>query len=425
MSNSGLRRGLIYGACSRSATAALAFAVVLAMAVVAPPSARAQTFTLLYSFQGPPLDGMTPQGELIFDKLGNLYGTTWSGGSSANGTVFELDTTGNETTLYSFTGMAGDGAQPVGEIARYAGNIYGITQYGGGTDCNSKGCGTIFELSGGREIVLHSFTDSEGHFPNGGLTLDGSGNLYGATLFGASGTPPPACGGQGCGIVFEVSHGQERVVYNFSGSPDGVGPSGKLVSDGLGNLFGTTAFGGSFNEGAVFELSPNLDGTWTERLLHSFTGKRGGGEPFAGLVRDAKGNLYGTTASGGKLNLGCCGVVFKLKQNPEGTWTELVLHTFGETANDGQFPNGSLVRDRHGNLYGVTNGGGVSDSGVVFEIDADGNEKVLHAFSGPDGANPGAGLTMDASGNLYGTTQGGGAGCAGTGGCGIVFKITP
>jgi len=149
---------------------------------------------------------------------------------------------------------------------------------------------------------------------------------------------------------------------------------------------------------------------------------------------DAKGNLYGTTQQGGHFTgLGACrfgcGVVFKLAENPDGTWTERVLHIFGDTSDDGQYPLGNLVRDKHGNLYGVTNAGGASGLGIVFEVDDAGQEKVLHTFTGAptDGASPGAGLIVDASGNLYGTTYSGGSGCAGVyaDGCGTVFKITP
>jgi uncharacterized repeat protein (TIGR03803 family) len=229
--------------------------------------------------------------------------------------------------------------------------------------------------------------------------------------------------------VFELSQGHETVLYSFSGNPDGAYPE-KLTLDHSGNLYGTTVGGGAFDHGTVFELSPNVDGTWTEQVLYSFTGKEDGAWPYSGVIVDAKGSLYGTTWGGGLSAAVCaCGVVFKLKQNPDGTWSEHVLHSFGSTAADGQRPYGGLVRDKQGNLYGVTlGGGGASGWGTVFELDSAGNEKVLHVFTGAPtgGAEPAAGLIMDASGNLYGTTSGGGHGGKKCGsGCGTVFKITP
>jgi len=442
MKNSGQHRDWISRARSRSVTIAFAFVVVFAGSVVGTPSAQAQTFTLLHSFQGPTQDGVYPAGELTFDKSGNLYGTTLSGGSSAAGvgTVFKLDTSGKETVLYNFTGTAGDGSQPAGTIVRYGGNIYGTTYYGGAGDCPalSGGCGTVFELSRGTETVLHSFAGDGGYLPIGGLTRDESGNLYGTTAVGSKGALPPACGNQGCGIVFEVSKGQETVLYSFIGRPDGTNPQVSLILDGLGNLFGTTRFGGKWGQGTVFELSPNLDGTWTEHLLYSFTGGRDGAQPAA-IVMDVKGNLYGTGRLGGHITQAgnCkqigCGVVFKMVQNANGTWTERVLRFFGDTVGDGQQPFGNLVRDKRGNLYGVTTYGGLNGLGTVFKVDATGQEMVLHTFTGgpTDGAKPTAGLAMDASGSLYGTTFSGGDGPAavcGTGvprGCGTVFKITP
>lgn len=292
--------GRISKAPSRPVTALLTIAVTLVGVVLATPFAQAQTFTLLHSFQGPPLDGWSPNGELIFDGSGNLYGTTIFGGNgtgygAGSGAVFEVDASSRETIVYSFTGTAGDGEFPEGPLVRYAGNIYGTTPGGGGSDCiNFGGCGTIFEVSQGNETVVHTFTGLGGQYPLEGLARDASGNLYGTTSAGTSETPPPACGGQGCGTVFEMSQGQEIVLYSFGGMPDAATPTtGRLIMDRLGNLYGT-ASGGEFDGGTVFELSPNSDGTWTERLLYSFRGKSDGAVP-AGLVMDAKGSLYGTT----------------------------------------------------------------------------------------------------------------------------------
>jgi uncharacterized repeat protein (TIGR03803 family) len=433
MRNSQKSRRWMSSTRSRSVIATLASAVVCATASIATPSAHAQTYTVLYSFQGAPQDGGVSQGKLVLDRLGNLYGTTWSGGSNSLGTLFELDPSGNETVLYTFTGAAGDGASPQGQIVRSGGNIYGTTTYGGGGGCPiAGGCGTVFEVNSGKATVLHSFAGAEGNYPSGGLVRDPSGNLYGTTTYGCYGTAQQGCrGGNGSGTVFRISQGQETVLYSFTGMRDGGNPQGALVLDRSGNLYGVTEFGGAFGHGTVFELSPNSDGTWKERVLHSFFGGPGNGaEPFAGLVMDVKGSLYGTTAFGGTITSSCqlgCGVVFKLKQN-SGHWTERLLYRFAGPPGDGQFPAGSLVRDKQGHLYGITNQGGSSGEGIVFEVDALGQEQVLHTFTGgpAEGAFPFSGLTMDTSGNLYGTTQaGGGAAACDPYGCGTVFKITP
>jgi uncharacterized repeat protein (TIGR03803 family) len=428
MKNRKQNRSWISRACSRPLAAALTFASVLLTLVVATPSAQAQTFTVLYNFQIPSL----PQGELAVDSAGNVYGTTKYGGSANLGTLFEVDASGKETVLYNFTGSAGgDGLFPTGPIVRYAGNIYGTTQGGGAADCSDHGgCGTIFELSRGKETILYSFTKLEGNSPQG-LVRDQSGNFYGTTNIGGLGTPSPACGKLGCGAVFKLSQGVESVLYSFGGYPDGQSPNGKLFVAASGNLYGTTQQGGAFSSGTVFELSPNSDGSWSEKVLYSFHGTRDGKKPWGGVVMDAKGNIYGNTIIGGlSTRYGgtpCsngCGVVFKLKENADGTWTERVLYRFGGVAGDGNGPIGDLVLDREGNLYGATVGGGVNANGTVFEVDGADNEKLLRALSFSDGVGPQSGLTLDTSGNLYGTTPEGGS-CAFSNGCGTVFKITP
>jgi uncharacterized repeat protein (TIGR03803 family) len=415
----------------RSGIVALALAVALSTVMAATPSAQAQTFTVLYAFQGPHFDGASPGGELIFDRLGNIYGTTRSEGRGGAGTVFKLDSSGKETVLYNFGEETADGAGPTGALVRYAGNIYGTTVEGGRGCAPTFGCGTVFELTHlniHRNWTIHSFAGFDGNGPNGLISAeDRSGNLYGTTRLGGAGT---GCDTSGCGTVFEVSQGQAAVLYNFSGTPDAASPVGSLIVDRLGNIYGTTIQGGTFNQGSVFELSPNSDGTWTEHVLYSFTG-RDGAQPYSGVIMDVKGALFGATRFGGHSGRSCegCGVVFKLVQNPDGSWTERILHNFDETRGDGIQPVGNIVRDKQGNIYGVTVLGGTKGKGVVFKVDAEGQETVLHSFTGNrgDGNQPGAGLTMDESGNLYGTTLYGGDGCPQvTGiGCGTVFKITP
>ena len=385
----------------RAASVALALAVALVQIFVATPSAEAQadvTFTLLYSFKGG-TDGDAPVAGLLRDAAGNLYGTTFYGGTSSNGTVFKLDATGTETVLYSFTGGA-DGGNPQGGLIRdAAGNFYGTTYYGGIPTCQ---CGTVFKLdTTGTETVLHSFTGTDGASPQAGLLRDASGNLYGTTSNG---------GAVYDGTVFKVdTTGAETVLHSFAGGNDGWGPHAGLLRDAAGNLYGTTPYGGLPGSGTVFKL----DSTGAKTVLHNFFDHPDGKSPWAGLVGDAAGELYGTTQYGGTYGKG---TVFKLDKAGRGT----MLHSF--SGPDGATPSAGLILDRAGNLYGTTYAGGASDEGTVFKLDTAGNLTLLHAFHGGrgDGMNPQAGLVRDAAGNLYGTTPSGGAFNKGT-----VFKLSP
>jgi len=408
---------------------------VLVLATGAATRAQAQTFTVLHSFTNSP-DGAFPFAGLLRDAAGNLYSTTASGGVSGFGTVFKLDPAGNETVLHSFTGSP-DGAFPnAGLVMDPAGNLYGTTSQGGsGSGCGfSFGCGTVFKLDpAGNETILYSFKGgSDGESPVAGLIMDVAGNLYGTTADGGSG------GGCsfGCGTVFKLDPaGNFTVLHSFTGSPgDGGRPVAGLIMDTAGNLYGTTAEGGSgtctvivvpvSGCGTVFKLDP----AGNEMLLHSFTGGSDGTQPLAALIFDQAGNLYGTTEEGGSgtctvINgVSGCGTVFKL--DPSGN--ETVLHTF-TGGNDGAAPLFvGLIMDIAGNLYGTTQVGGGSSNcsvgcGTVFKLDTSGNETVLHSFTGSpgDGAIPRATLIMDKAGNLYSTTSNGGAS-----GFGTVFKLT-
>jgi uncharacterized repeat protein (TIGR03803 family) len=280
-------------------------------------------------------DGSGPFGTLIQDEDGNLYGTTFGGGANNFGTVFRVDPQGNETVLHSFTGPPTDGAFPQGTLLRdEAGNLYGTTFEGGsfgGSNCGSEGCGTVFKID---------------------------------------------------------SNNNETVIYNFTGGADGSKIYAGVVADAQGNLYGTAAAGGvgpCFQGcGVVFQLTPSQNGSWTETTLHTFTGGADGGTPYGGLLRDAQGNLYGTTNIGGNAS-------------------------------------GSLC------LFN-----GIDFCGVVFKLDSSNNETVLWNFTGgQDGDAPVFGsLVMDEHGNLYGTTEYGGdlsatnPFCFGLG-CGVVFKLTP
>lgn len=391
---------------------AMAFAILLAV-VALPPSAQGQTFTVLYSFHGG-TDGQGPNGGVVRDNAGNLYGTTSKGGAFSNGTVFQLDTTGQETVLYTFTGGV-DGAIPLAGLIRdAAGNLYGTTEAGGDLTCNSGvGCGTVFKLdTTGKETVLHSFTDKDGTSPIAGVIRDAAGNLYGTT---------PQGGPFSSGTVFKLDKtGKETVLYTFTGGmggKDGSYPDGALILDAAGNLYGTTQLGGNYSFGTVFKV----DSTGKETVLYRFYGGSNGLNPVGGLIMDKAGDLYGATEGGG---LSFDGTVFKLSP----VSSKPVLHSFAGGA-DGSLPVAGVIADTAGTLYGTTQYGGTSNLGTVFKLDKTGKETVLYSFpGGADGASPVAGLVRDAAGNLYGTAYfGGDSGslCSGVGGCGVVFKIAP
>jgi uncharacterized repeat protein (TIGR03803 family) len=372
-------------------------------------SVQAQTFSVLYSFTDG-ADGGIPTTGVILDSAGNLYGTTSEGGLGrfdcpfGCGTVFKLDTAGNETVLHSFGETRTDGQTPFyGYLFRdSAGNLYGTT-YAGGADGN----GTIFRVSPtGKETVVSFSGGANGGFPYAGLIPDAAGNAYGTTYGRGTGCLP-----YGCGTVFKVNRaGKVTVLHNFTNVPDGAYPYAGLARDSAGNLYGTTLEGGANGQGAVFKVSS----TGQETVLYSFCSQPNcadGAYPYAGLARDSAGNLYGTTLEDGANGQG---TVFEL--NPT-TGQETVLYSFTGGA-DGGLPWAGVVRDSAGNLYGTTVLGGTYQEGTVFEMNTTGQETVLYSFSGAeDGCEPFAGLTLDSLGNLYGASS-----YCGTGGS--VFKIS-
>jgi uncharacterized repeat protein (TIGR03803 family) len=329
----------------------------------------------LHSFKGG--NGRSPYSGLLRDTSGNLFGTTLYGGKNdctdGCGTVYELDKTGEkETVLHKFTGPP-DGWGPEALLAQdRAGNLYGTTYMGG-----TGSLGTVFKIDRtGKETVLYNFTGySDGGYPYPGVTLDSAGNLYGVTFGGGSGF-----GSNGEGVVFKVdTSGNETVICTFGGGTDGAQPDSVLLFDSQGNLYGTTENGGTgcggTGCGVVFKLSPQSRGGWAESVLYEFCslsdcadGEEPGGGP---LVMDHAGNLYGTTYFGGayqNCNGDACGVVFKLDK----TGKETVLHSF-TGGSDGAFPIAGVVMDNHGNLYGTTESGGAScytnyTCGVVFKL---------------------------------------------------------
>jgi uncharacterized repeat protein (TIGR03803 family) len=418
----------------RSKTVAVGLAT-LAVLVVAAVSAAAQEEKVLRSFIMDGQDAAEPYAGVIFDKAGNLYGTTRVGGTSEAGAVYELKRSAGggwtESLLHSFIVGTTDGRSPHGGLVIDAsGNLYGPTSYGGAHDD-----GTVFELSpaadgGWTETVLHSFNIStDGYQPIASLIFDGMGNLYGTASGGGTGTN---CGKVGCGTVFELSPQSgggwiETTVHNFTNNGrDGTYPNG-LIFDAKGNLFGTSVQGGRYNDGVVFELSPQAGG-WTESILHSFDyNGTDGYYPNAGVILDSLGNLYGTTYQGGAYSGGGGGggTAFELTAAAGGTWTEKILYSFNNLSAGPYYPVAGLALDSSGNLYGTTEAGGTYGWGTVFELRHAGGgtwtERTLHSFddNGKDGLGPLAGVVLDAFDNLYGTTSGGGA----RGGAGTAFEI--
>jgi uncharacterized repeat protein (TIGR03803 family) len=401
------------------AVSALAVACALVPALVAPQQAHGEKFKVLYTFPGG-TDGAIPAGKLILDASGNLYGTTeyTRADYTGYGTIFKLDPAGQHTVLYTFSGKT-DGAWPYGGLLLDAsGNLYGTTTEGGYPSCGGDGCGVVFKLDpSGNETVLYQFQGgSDGGDPNGDLVGDQKGNLYGTAYWAPYGGP---------GNVFKVDEkGNETVLHEFQGLPDGASPLAGMFRDKDGNLLSTTIAGGGgpcFGGcGTVFKLSKSGKQT----IVYRFLATPDGAFPYAGLIPDAAGNFYGTTYNGGDpacndLGPGC-GTVFEVSK----AGRERVLHRFHQTQKEG-YPWGGLVRDASGNLYGTTAGdllfGQATMYGSVFKLDPQGKETVLHTFTGgTDGCAPIASLTLDSAGNLYGTASG-----CGANGVGVVFEITP
>jgi uncharacterized repeat protein (TIGR03803 family) len=385
-------------------------------------AASAQTFSVFYTFDF--TDGSSPNGSLILDSAGNLYGTTQFGGSSNRGVVFKLNPQGQETILYSFTGST-DGGIPIGRLlADSKGNLYGITSLGGDATCS---CGTVFKLAKtGKLKVLHAFKGGTDGAQNQGQAELGlvmvNGDLYGSASFGGV----SGCDGSlGCGVLFKVTPaGKETVLYSFTGQSDGAFPQ-DLIADAAGNIYGAT--GGSYapgNGGTLFEL----DTAGTLTTIYTFPEGAKGTSPRWSLFQNSEGAFYGVTQFGGDtstcaISSAGCGVAFSLSA----TGKERVLHTFGKTAKDGEEPSGGLL-DAAGNFYGSTFYGGIVNStctfgcGIVYEYSAKGKYSVIYKFTGADdGFNPSGALAEDSSGNLYGAVLFGGSG----NGNGIIYKITP
>jgi uncharacterized repeat protein (TIGR03803 family) len=415
----------------------LILSVALAFAITSAANAGGRDFepgakwneTVLHKFTGGS-DGGPPLGGLIMGSAGNLYGDTlYGGGNCSCGTVFKLAPGGALTVLYEFQGGT-DGSFPEGGlISDSQGNLYGTTESGGNSTNCGFGCGTVFEVTPtGKETVLYNFqAGDDGAFPAGGLMMDESGNLYGTTRYGGGNNA--ACGSGGAGTAFELKpNGQESVLHAFGSGSDGACPVAGLIRDGNGNLYGTTEYGGgsancadNLGCGTVFKIAS--DGT--ESALYAFQNGADGADPTSSLLLDNVGNLYGTTdESSDQFE----GVIFRIA--PDGM--ETVLHTFRGGKKDGSEPFGGVTMDANGDLFGATSAGGCavrsccpSDGGcgTVFELPAKGRETILYTFRGVRGVRPQGALLLGAQGQLYGTTQMGGT-KKGNGG-GVVFELQP
>ncbi len=424
----------------------LVLAIVFGLAIIAATStAQAQSYTVIHNFQGG-ADGDEPNYGLTIDASGNLFGTTFSG-DFGTGTVYMLSPGSSGwdlTPLYMFSGGS-DGAAPYAAVIFGPdGSLYGTTGFGGVpgpcmTGGGFTGCGTVFNLKNPAlqnsrtpsgfwtETVLYNFTGaSDGANPYGArLIFDPAGNLYGTAFNGGGGS----CSGSpnGCGVIYELTPSNggwtQSVIYTFSGGNDGAHPWAGLILDQSGNLYGTTSGGGAYGYGTVYELTPSGSG-WALKTLYSFENQQDGGQPYAGLIFDPAGNLYGATTTGGT---GDGGTVFEL--TPSGSsWTFQTLYPF--TGSSGQLtggPTASLVMDSGGNLYGATAGDGAYSKGAVFKLTQSNGGWTytsLYDFTGgDDGRTPRGNLVFDKYGNLYGTATGG-PDLPGCNGCGVVFEIT-
>ena len=430
MVSPGQHRTRIFRTSLRAAAAGLALAIMFLLTVGATEAVQAQTYQVIHNFTGG-VDGQEPNFGLTIDAAGNLYGTTFEG-DTGTGTAYKLvhrSTGWALTPLYVFT-IASKGVIPYSTLViGRDGKLYGTTAFGGIGPClayGHTGCGTVFTLQNPVtfchtsycpwiETPLYKFSGgADGSNPYGGaLVFDQAGNIYGTTYGG----------GTGSGVVYKLtpagSGWTESVLYTFAGGSDGASPWAGVTLDQAGNLYGTTAAGGAFGGGTVYELSPSGSG-WTKRTLHSFQQQQDGGNPYAGVILDPAGNLYGATQYGGS---GGGGTVFEMSPSGD-SWIFTTLYSFiGSGGGHAKGPVADLVMDAGGNLYGTTGGDGTYRFGSVFKLTPEGGGWTytsLHDFTGgSDGLLPRSNLVFDGSGNLYSTAYGG------VDGNGVVFQITP
>ena len=382
-----------------------------AVFILSLTTATAATTNVIFSFEED--GGEYADTDLEADGAGNIYGTTVLGGDFGSGTVFRLSPTSNgwvHTVLYSFTGGA-DGGEPYkGVTLDREGNLYGTAVTGGSGSCEG-GCGVVYKLtktnSGGTwaQTVIHAFTGGDdGSGPGARVTVDRSGNVYGMT---------PTGGAYGLGTIYKIHQVQGgtwtlKVIHAFTGGADGAtGSAGRMILRN-GHLYGAATSGGTYGSGVVFELTPRGVGEWDFRTIYSFKGQPDGSFPYGALLFDSLGNIYGTTYYGGANNIGA---VYKLFPRAIGEWKENLLYSFQGGA-DGNSPISNLVFGGAGNLFGTTSEGGLG-SGTIFKLSPVGGgqwiEGVVHLFEGPpDGAFAYNGMVVDRFGNFYGATVHGG-----------------
>lgn len=411
---------------SRLASSSM-FSLFLTMLLLAASATlSAQTGATLYTFTGTP-DGAWPEGGLTVGPDGAFYGPTQYGGANTFGTVFRVSQTNgtwSESIIYSFADV-NDGAGPIGPITfDAAGNIYGTTAFGMPYEK-----GTVFKLSPGANgwtpTLLYGFTGgADGNQPETGVTFDKAGNIYGTTYFG----------GTGYGVLYKLAPNadgswSESVIHTFGAyTGDALFPSSGVLIDAAGNLYGAAYEGGANFKGAIYQFSPNADGSWTENILYSFTGKADGAAPNS-LIFDKLGNLYGSAGGGGirtgvcDTGVGGCGTIFRLAPSAGGTYTLNRLYSFDGTT--GETPT-HLAFDSAGNLYGTTQNGGANNSGVTFELKRGSTGQrwtysTLYQFGGTTntGIEP-SGIIVNKD-HLYGTTISTETCYL----CGTVWEVTP
>jgi uncharacterized repeat protein (TIGR03803 family) len=431
----------IFDVCLRTRPIGLIAGTVLFVALAIAYPAQAQTFRVLHTFTG--ADGGNPAAGLTIDRGGNLYGTTENGGNyncapnSGCGTVFKLSLRGSNwlfSELYDFAGGNDEGFPEARVIFGPDGSLYGTNGAPGSDGFD----GTVFNLRPPAtfcrsvscpwtETVLFKFDFGTGRIPLGDLAFDAAGNIYGTTSYGGL---FQNCGGSGCGVVYKLTQSDgswtENILLNFTDGSDGGKPSGGVILDRAGNLYGTapTDLHDGNSSGLVFELTPS-GGTWTENVLYYFQGAEDGAYPHAGLISDSEGNLYGATTNAGS---GDAGTVFQLANSGSG-WNFSTPYGLPSGLEE-IGPSQALVMDSAGNLYGAKNT--ETGGGSIFKLTPSNGAWTytdLHDFTGgSDGARPNGNLVLDANGNIFGTTSNGGYYQSGTEcqqGCGVVFEITP
>ena len=415
----------------RARTVGLVSLAVLATLLAFAPTAQAQTYQVLHNFIGG-ADETNSQSGLTIDQSGHLYGTTIGQEQciAGCGTVYQLSHQGSGwilSTIYAFRGGQ-DGSYPVNAVTLASdGSLYGTTSAGGVIGgCFGSGCGTVYHLQPPAafchnvtcpwdETVLYRFQGCPDLSSPNQAAFDQAGNIFGATYEGGFGCPLYF----GDGGIFKLSPSQGgwsyQFAYHFMGELTGCNPLGDVVVDQSENIYGTTYMCGLHGEGAVYQVSP-LGSGWREQVLHHFgQTKTDGAEPFAGMISDTAGNLYGTTAYGGSNG---SGTVFELSP-ANGGYTYSVLYNFS----GGVGSTSRLSMDSAGNLYGVQYGGGANNQGMVFKLTSESGGWTLtdlHDFDGSGGSYPIGQVALDANGIVYGTTNQGGAY-----GNGVVWEITP